>query len=180
MCSSDLMKLNLMNFLGLSEDNLEYNLKFAVPDLYIPEKKISIEVQNSNLSYENFLQRTKNYEKNNIFVLWIFHESLVNTYLEDNEERVNVSQMLKKAHEIYFGVIYVYDNGKIFPLHFKSTGKYIEPNDFSEHDGYFKYYKLKRKCDWGDEIINFNLIKEKNNWKENNFNIIKLDRKSVV
>ena len=156
------MKIIISKLLNIKDENIEFNLNFSIPDLYIPERKIVIEVQNSPLEYSKFIERTNNYSKNNIFVLWIFHHSL----LKDS-----VSETLKKAHELYFGRIYIYKDNKIFPVHLESDGRWIEPNDFSTHEGYYKYYKKRKIHNLGKKIENFSLLKVENTFRNNNFKI---------
>lgn len=151
------MKHFMLKKLLWENECLEVNLKFARPDLY--KNNIAIEVQYSPVSYKDFIERTVNYRLHNIYVLWIFEWHLL---------KENVSDFLKKAHEIYFGRIYVYKNGVIFPVHLKSTGVYKRTIN---GELYWKYYKKKKKFLFGEKLCDFNLFTTKNNWKENNFNI---------
>jgi len=159
---------------------LEYNLGWAIPDLFDKNRKIAIEVQHSRLSKEKFLERTINYRKNGIHVLWIFDCFLL---------KENVPDFLRKAHELYFGRIYIYHNKNITPLHFKRKERVIKintdfcdiiPEYYDEAGNEFitSTYKLKREFYFGNEIIKFNLILVKNNWKENDYLIARFtDRK---
>jgi len=43
---------------------MEVDLGFAIPDLYIKDRRIAIEVQNSNITKKKFLERCYNYTQN--------------------------------------------------------------------------------------------------------------------
>ncbi|GAG05003.1 unnamed protein product, partial [marine sediment metagenome] len=93
-----------------------------------------------------------------IHVIWIFHSRLLKN---------NISNFLKKAHEIYFGRIYIYDNKNIYPVHLIPDGTWKN----GMYGDYFKYYKKRKIHDIGDKITNFSLLKTKNNWDGNNYKI---------
>lgn len=179
------MKKFMMENLGWDKNNLEVGLGFARPDLY--KDSIAIEVQHSPLTYYKFMERTKNYADNNIYVLWIFDEVLIGDL---------ISQFIKKAHEIYFGRIYVYKEGKIYPLHLSPVQRYVEEferkvyTDFeewknngfeSEYEtvgGYWKTLKNTKEKIWGNSINNIKtILKTENNWRDNNFKIARFTDK---
>lgn len=167
------MKQFCKKFFKLEDDNLEVGLGFARPDLYDEVKRIAIEVQHSNLTLEKFLERTENYTKNNIAVLWIFDCKLV---------KENINAMLKKAHELYFGRIYIYWDGYIKPIHFSPKGRYVTTYDtdsdtpYNERYGsYYKIYKNKKTLSAGSIIVNPNLNIQRNTWKDNNYLIAKFN-----
>ena len=155
------MKLFMMKKLNLKEHNLEVNLKFAIADLYLFNEKIAIEVQYSPISLEKFIDRNRNYSDNGISVLWVFHKKLL---------KENIHAFLRKAHELYFGRIYVYHNNEIYPIHFLRFGR-----DLIDSKGYlyFKNYKLKRKMIYGNKICSFHLVKSINSFRGNNFKVAK-------
>ena len=156
------MKLFMKN--KLPHLKLEYNLKFAVPDLYDKIDNVAIEVQHSKISKEKFLERCYNYSKRGIFVLWIFDDCLL---------KENCPEFIREAHEIYMGRIYVYKNEKIFPVHFERLHKFIE-NEWNGNS-YYKTYKLKRDYKFGLEVNYYLFMKTANSWK--NISICKFDDK---
>jgi competence CoiA-like predicted nuclease len=161
------MKKYFYENLNLNKENIEVNLKFARPDIYLFDKKIAIEVQHSNLTEAIFLYRTKRYTDNDISVIWIFDESLLGE---------NISRMLKKAHELYFGRIYVYRKNPegIYPIHFESKGRWVDGYYSPEgeyYDGYYKYYKNKRSLNQHPMINNFEFNLNRNTWKDNNYSL---------
>jgi len=156
------MKQFFIDTLNLNKGQIEVNLGFARPDIYLEKDKIAIEVQNSPISYLDFMIRNEKYTENGIYVLWIFNLDLLNP---------NVSEFLKKAHELYFGRVYFFDKESILPIHFERRGRWIEPNDFSYGDGYWKWYKKLRYFKNGSLIINFKFLKVENTFKDNNFKI---------
>jgi competence CoiA-like predicted nuclease len=154
------MKIFFAKQLKLNKDSIEVNLIFARPDIFLKEEKIAIEVQHSNISEEIFIQRNKNYTLNGIYPIWIFHEDL----LKEIDGHCNISALLKKAHELYFGRIYVYKKkGYIIPIHFESAGTWIIPSDYAEENfgasSYWKWYKKLKKIKYGQIILNFGIFK---------------------
>lgn len=157
------IKKFMLSKLNLTKENLEYPLGFARPDIYIPNERIAIEVQNSSLTLKKFKERTENYTKNNIYVLWIFDYRLMN--------RNKPPAFIKEAHKIYLGRIYVYVPGceefesHIKPVHFSSAGRIVEIPEFDENgriisfDGYYKYYKREKNLSAGDWIKDFSILK---------------------
>jgi len=78
---------------------LEVNLGFGKPDIYIKDKKIAIECQASPISVKKFIERTLNYHKNNIHVLWIWDYNL---YLSNK----GIRMLWNIVRPLYFGRIY--------------------------------------------------------------------------
>lgn len=179
------MKKFMIEKLNLTKENIEVDLIFAKPDLFIPEKKLAIEVQHSPISENDFIFRTKRYAENNVFVLWIFDISLLNI----NNNVANVSALLKKAHEIYFGQVYFYKEDSILPIHFLPLKRYVPEfnrllwQDTDEwrsngHEaiyetvgGYETFYRNRKKVLTGNEITNFEILCTINTWKNNNWKI---------
>ncbi len=163
---------------------MEYNLGFAIPDLYNKERKIAIEVQHSKISKEKFIERTQNYKDNGIYVLWIFDCTLL-------KENKNVADFLREAHKIYFGRIYIYqgkigDERCITPIHFEKKERKIiintdycevTPEYIDEHGNEYiiGIYKLKRDFIFGNKITDFSLILTKNDWRDNDYLIAKFN-----
>ncbi len=157
------MKKFILKKLNLTKENLEYPLGFARPDIYIPKERVAIEVQNSSLTLKKFKERTENYTKNDIYVLWIFDYRLMN--------RSKPPAFMKDAHKIYLGRVYIYVpkceefNSHIKPVHFSSTGRIVEVPEFNEYgkiisfDGYYKYYKREKNLSAGNWIKNFSILK---------------------
>ena len=182
------MKKFFIEKMKLDPSNVEVNLGFAIPDIYLKEKKIAIEVQHSSISEEKFLFRTKRYTENGIWVLWVFHPKLI---------RENIPKFIRKAHELYYGRIYCILNKKLMPVHLDKKEKWIpEYIDYSYYwdniypdmgyydegekeshaeivGGYYKAYKSKRIIKYGNEIIDYDNFKiSRNTWKENNYMIV--------
>jgi competence CoiA-like predicted nuclease len=143
---------------------IEYNLGFAIADLYDKIDNVAIEVQHSPISKDKFLERTKNYSNNGISVLWIFDNCLL---------KENCPEFLREAHKLYFGRIYVYKKEKIYPVHFERIEREIKINtDFSDiipeyydefGDGYItSFYKLKREYLFYKEVNYYLFIKTYN------------------
>jgi len=152
------MKKYVQELLKLDESAIEFPLGFAKPDIFIKELNIAIEVQYSNIPLEKFLIRTNNYTKNNIYVIWIFHHAL----LDINKNLARPSAMLREAHKLYFGRVYIYNEDGIYPVHFNGVSRYIEPTNFG--GGYWKYYKQIKEIRFGSKIeeFEFNFLKTTN------------------
>jgi len=161
------MKKFFIDKLNLSKDNIEVYLGFAKPDIFLQNSNIAIEVQHSTLTYSEFIYRTTRYSNNNIYTLWIFDNNLLKT---------NISSVLKKAHELYFGRVYIFFKDSIFPVHFNSIGRWID-NDYFGYK-YWKWYKKRKEFNFGKKIKNFSFLTTKNTWKNNNFKIAKFTDKN--
>lgn len=158
------MKKFLLKKLYLKKENLEVSLGFARPDIYIPEKKIAIELQNSPLSLKKFKERIENYNKNNIYVLWVFNYRLI----RGNKPPA----FIKEAHKIFLGRVYVYVppsnefEAHIKPVHFYPTGRMVSFPEFDDYGNitnyygqeFFKYYKKQKNLCDGEDINNFSIL----------------------
>jgi competence CoiA-like predicted nuclease len=126
---------------------LEYNVKSRRADLYgelADGKKFVIEFQNSKIRVEEIVERTKLYNENEMFVLWILNGVSYNR-TPQNEDGKNISIEEDKLHRMYKGRVYYMNMTKqglesfIYPLHFTKCfdvtfKKWIFP----------KYYAKKR------------------------------------
>lgn len=146
------MKLFCKEMFNLSDEELEVNLGFAVPDLLWKEKGLAIEVQRSKISKKKFLERTKNYTDNNYSVLWIFHEDLLDLIVEEQ----NIPALLKGAGDNFFGVIYIYSEKNIYPVRLKPLYRYVPSYDDYEtgetYGGYITKYKKKKAIQVGKPV----------------------------
>jgi len=158
------MKKYLAESLKAKPENIEVNLKWAKPDLFF--NGFAIEVQHSKISYETFITRTKNYTLNQIPVIWIFDKSFLGLSSQPGK-------ILRKAHELYYGRVYLFSNDKIIPAHFNSMTRYIEPTNFG--GGYFRYSKRKKEIVYGKPIETFYLKSSFNTFRENNILVAKFN-----
>jgi len=166
------MKQFIQQKFVLSNEELEYAglLKQGCkPDAFIKKEGIAIEVQHSIITEEEFLRRTKGYTLLDIPVLWIFDKSII--------KKTNVPAMIRKAHELYFGRVYVYDSTKkkIIPIHLERIDRYVE--EYEGYGGYWTQYKKQRRLNEGDIITSFFLYKQRNIWKGNNYAVAKFGDK---
>jgi len=165
------MKRFMMEFLNLSENDVEVNLKFAQPDLYIQNRKIAIEVQNSNINKKKFLERCYNYTENGVAVMWIFHDSL----LKQGDKEQNIPILLRTAQENNFGRVYIYSCGEIFSVTFSALKKWVdEYTDYKTGEtfgGYLKEYKRKKAINIiqkiPDEIYGKEIYIVRTKWNKN-------------
>ena len=87
---------------------LEYNVKSRRADLYgelIDGKKFVIEFQNSKISVAEIVERTKLYNENNMFVLWILNGvSYKRTPQNEDEKYISIEE--DRLHRMYKGRVY--------------------------------------------------------------------------
>ena len=128
-----MMKKRMIDFLCLNpKECLEVNLGFAIPDIYIKNKKIAIECQASQISVRKFMERTLNYNKNGIGVLWIWD---INLFREHKGIRLFLN-IIKPLYQnrIYF----IGRNEEIFSMQFQRPTICItieKPNVFMTNGG---------------------------------------------
>jgi len=152
------MKEFFIRTLQLKENEIEVPLGYAKPD--IMKNGIAIEVQYSKLSLQDFLNRTKQYTEHGIPVIWVFHKRFLATD--------NVNAVIKKAHELYYGRVYIFNYGQICPYHLEGKGRMVGEAD-SGYGYYFKYYKKKKIYVLGRLVDNFNMKISRNKYKDNNY-----------
>jgi competence protein CoiA len=137
---SDLLKFDLVD--------LEHDLGYAIPDVYISfhNTKIAIEIQKSNVTPGEVLQRTKRYYANKTAVLWIctpFDISKSDKYAPKAWE--------KWCHATYFGRCYYWLEGQILqPVHFDKYMLYREESSWFEdgseqYGGGYEYHSKRFK-----------------------------------
>jgi len=104
----------------------EYPIGDRIADIYCKlstGKKIVVEIQHSMILVKDLIQRTKEYNENNCFVLWVFNGSSFERYPK-NEENVRILGFEKWCHLLYRGRVYYINMTKsgihspIYPAHF--------------------------------------------------------------
>lgn len=164
------MKKFLYNWFKKLKDikkiELEYNLEFAIPDIYIKLgefEEVAIECQCSKISEKEIIQRTKKYSVNGIHVLWILGTK---KYLVENHEawssetEYKRSKIEKWLQSIYFGRVYYCEKiatneFHIVPVRFKSATRSVEWFTISP---YTKYLKTIATISVGKDIENQKLL----------------------
>jgi competence protein CoiA len=124
----------LKNIPTVTELELEKDFTISVADIYanISGIPVAIEIQKSSLSVNEIVDRTKNYNKLGIYVLWLglFNEKL-------SSEKYSPKAWEKWCHAAYFGRVYYWIKGQeILPIHFDPYKKYIEEQTWFEPGGY--------------------------------------------
>jgi len=154
-------------FNPVTTKKLEYKIGNQIADVYFElrnGRKVVIECQNSQISKRKLIERTKNYTRKDIYVLWLFngHGTCVSDKKNPrNEDEVGVLGMEKRAHSLYGGRVYYMNvsRRKIidppYALHFTPFFKHKD----SEYNylGYNKYYKDKRSITLG-KIPNYKIL----------------------
>lgn len=152
--------------------NEEKELKEIVPDLSgrdNDKKPIAIEIQRTPYTIPKIYSKTVEYQKRNIFVLWIvplredlgcdcFRPRLFEKYL----------------HSMYYGRVYYYipnRSKKIIPVHFSPAKRWIEETNWFDKDskeertegGYYLTYRTIKSPNFGQELELSSNFKTKSN-----------------
>ncbi|NVM43861.1 MAG: hypothetical protein HWN79_03000 [Candidatus Lokiarchaeota archaeon] len=145
----------------------EYPIGNRIADVYcklINGKEIVVEIQHSMILAKDLLQRTKEYNENNCYVLWVFNGCSFERYpkIDDN---IHYLSFEKCSHMLYRGRVYYINVTKIglyspvYPLHFAN---YYERK--SSNYGFRYYRKSLTKKSVIPSIIpslQFNIFKNK-------------------
>jgi len=86
----------------------EYKIADQVIDIYVELKngtKIGIEIQHSKISEARLLERTFNYSKQGIYVLWILNGNSFNRKPQ-NQDGIRISKLETQLHKLYDGRVY--------------------------------------------------------------------------
>ncbi|WP_028113349.1 competence protein CoiA [Ferrimonas kyonanensis] len=116
---------------------LEKDFGPVVADVYclIDNVPVAIEVQRSNLSVNNITQRSEEYSKLGIYVLWIgLHDSTVKKQIDNKQ--CSPKAWEKWCHAAYFGrVYYWYQEDLLLPVHFAAHKLYVKESEWYDPDG---------------------------------------------
>ena len=117
------------------ESSLKRGTKRIVPDISgrINSIPIAIEIQKSTYTLNKIQDKTEQYYKWGIFVLWIIplREDLG---IDDFRPRL----FEKYLHAMYYGRAYYWiptKPNKLLPVHFSFSARYIEPTSFIDENG---------------------------------------------
>jgi competence protein CoiA len=158
------------------------NMKELVPDISgrINGVPIAIEVQKSPYTIKRIVDKTIEYAKRKIYVLWIV------PIIEEIKEIFRPRLYERFLHSMYYGrtYYYVFEKDIIVPIHYGKAKKYIEFFEFYEQNGqhvsggdYYKTYKTIKTPVYGEYIdfknnfipykrLNFNHVNSKKNVPE--------------
>jgi len=118
-------------------------------DIYLElenKKRIVIEIQHSPMSSSELLDRTSDYTKQNLHVLWIFNGSSFSRYPYIYHGG-QISSLEKILNQLYYGRVYYINALKegiatsIYPLYF---AQYQERKRYRSGFEYYRYSKNKR------------------------------------
>ncbi|MBD3195421.1 MAG: hypothetical protein GF317_10220 [Candidatus Lokiarchaeota archaeon] len=134
------------------ESKLEKYINNRRADVYFVLKsgqRVVVEIQNSWISVKDIIERTKDYNKLGIYVLWILNgagEVVANTKSPENSKNIRISPAEHFLYKIYHGRVYYVNINEYlhkttitppFALHFSLTDK--KPNKILR-DGYKSFY----------------------------------------
>jgi competence protein CoiA len=142
---------------NVTELEIEKDFGIATADVFarINGIPVAIEVQKSRLSVDVITQRTANYHKLNIAVLWI---ALPNPDLRT--DKYSPSAWEKWVHAANYGRVYYWQSGqKLSAVHFGEHKLYVESTSWFESGGnqrsaggYYKSSKRYRKPLHGQDV----------------------------
>jgi Competence protein CoiA-like family len=138
--------------------NRRADILFHLPDLqsFADGKKgtlIAVEIQHSNISEFTIMQRTRDYNKVGIPVIWV---------IPDGDE-TKANNMAEVFHKMHNGILWVSDpewKGFVKPVRLEPLQKWVEPIEYyipggrgamATSGGYYKTLK-KKALDFGPEI----------------------------
>ena len=134
------------------EGRPEKGLKRIVPDISgrIDNIPIAIEVQKTAYTLNKIKEKTEQYYKRRVYVLWIIP---LKQDLGEDDFRPRLFE--KYLHAMYYGRAYYWTPTKpnlILPVHFSYSCRYIEPTAFYDEEGeeqsfggYYLAYKTIKK-----------------------------------
>jgi len=135
----------------------EYKMQDQIIDVYVElanGNKIAIELQHSKISDTKLLERTLNYNKQGIYVLWVLNGNSFNRAPHDQDE-IRVSKLESQLHKIY--------NGRVYYINMQSKGvisgvytlSYVPY--FNIKDVIYKKKATSKRCVYCQEIKTFEL-----------------------
>ena len=161
---------------AIIEKSLEKHFDNRRADVYFKLKsgeEIVVEVQNSKITVKEIKQRTEDYNKKNIFVLWILHGmgSCVTSSKQPKDIKdTKISTAENYLHRIYYGRVYYINlnlgnskttNSGLFALHFSPTWK--KKNRMIFHSHYDKFFirniNFVKISSWNLLTVNYNGFK---------------------
>jgi competence CoiA-like predicted nuclease len=137
----------------------EKGLKRVVPDISgnMNGQRFVIEVQASTLSLGKIRERTLQYTRRGVPILWVVP---LKEELGDEQFRPRIYEHF--FHSMYYGRTYYWTQGsglKVKPVHYGDTGRdieykviYDEYGEEQEFGGYFKTYKNIKVPNYGKEL----------------------------
>jgi competence protein CoiA len=125
-------------------------------DVYakIGSTKVAIEVQKSNISFEDISKKAFCFKSRGIFALWLIPAEYpaISLHKETGKEVCRLKEWEKIIHTMYFGRIYYWNHGLfVIPYHFGPFKINVEERDWYDEygeeqssDGYEYYARSKR------------------------------------
>jgi len=137
--------------------DVEVNFGSVVADVYckIGGVPVAIEIQRSNLSIQDIVSRTIEYERLGINVLWL---ALYDDRLK--EDKYSPKAWEKWCHATYFGRVYYWCSGlKVLPVHYSDYKLYVAEsswhNEYGEEEyagGYDRVSKRYKTSVFGQQL----------------------------
>lgn len=128
----------------------EKKIENRIADIFIKlnnGKKIVIEIQHSKISKSDLMQRTKEYNQEGIYVLWVLDGNGPYDRKPKTESEMFISISEKELHKMYRGRVYYInaaDTGILAPVYALHFPPYFEKKRSSFGYEYYKQSKTKR------------------------------------
>jgi len=128
---------------------LEYSIGSRIADVYCKlenGKEVVIEIQHSMILSKDLLQRTKEYNDHNCYVLWVFNGNSFER-LPKIEDKIRILGFERSSHILYRGRVYYINMTKtgihspVYPLYFSN---YYEHKNSDYGFSYYKKSKTKK------------------------------------
>ncbi|MFW9900715.1 MAG: competence protein CoiA family protein [Candidatus Thorarchaeota archaeon] len=161
------------NSKNVREKSLEKNINNRRADVYFrlnSGKQIVIEVQSSKISVKELIQRTKDYNKSGIYVLWILYGNgacIASPKFPQDKKNLKISHLENFLHWMYGGRVYYVNfnfyEDKItisipFALHFSLSSKKKNQTIFwTKFESYYiKNVNFAKIPSWNLLCVNYN------------------------
>lgn len=164
---------------------LERNLNSVRPDvsLHINNKRVAIEIQKSTIDIQTICKRMIEYNKQEIYVLWIMPTSKPDLVIHGNGDFVhNIKEWELFLHALNYGRVYYWQGeSKLKAYHFSEYNIYKDVSEFYSEDGELQSYggysytaKRLKKTSTNSKLLqiekdfSFEIKKE---WKSKNWTV---------
>lgn len=114
---------------------LEYSLGERRIDIWLGDGglQVAIECQASRLPVEELRHKLVDYSKAGLYCLYIIHAHRLTGASAQKQplpaldgKEVRVADWIRALHALYWGRVYVYDQGSVFPVHLEKVYRYVE------------------------------------------------------
>jgi len=115
--------LQWLRKIGVGDADYEVRVGGNIADVYSPGLRLAVEVQYSGIGLGDFKERTHEYARNGVHVLWLFHIRFL-SFSRRGAASLR-SRVLRVASYLYRGRVFLLDQyaGKVYILHLRKHGE---------------------------------------------------------